>query len=310
MFDTQKTIPVLDPVHDGRHALSESIFARESIPYVIVLEKEGIVACPYSWVDRHGVAGGICYLFGPGIGDKPIVETFDNVQIQPDGNFDDWQVGGIRFQQDMDLMNARFSLSGARASFDCRFEGLHPAYAYGFHPRGCPPFVADNRIEQTGRVTGSMTIDGRTISVDTIGWRDHSWGTRDWEAAQHWKWLHAQAGADLAVHFFDIYALGRRELRGYVLRDGLYMPVVEVQTHFTVDADYKQKTIFSIVHDADGGRTEIQGDFFGHYPLIPGDHTTLIEGGMTCTINGRPGGGYVEFLWPARYLSHIRSHPF
>lgn len=307
-FAAVRKIPELDPSNDGRHTLADNPFARESIPYVFVLEEERIVGCPYTWVDREGVAGGIFYLFGPGIGDEIIVDHFESTPVPAHQNFDDWRVRGLHFKQDMDLMGASVSVRGRRTRLECRFDALHPAYAYGFHPDGCPSYVADNRIEQTGRIKGVLTIDQREIAFDSIGWRDHSWGTRDWQTAQHWKWLHAQAGPDLLVHFFDIQALGTKHLRGYVLRDGVFAEVASVDVDFTLNEQFLQKTISCSIRDTAGRTTRLEGDFFGHYPLIPAPHTTLIESGMTCKIDGRHGAGYVEFLWPTTYFEHVKEN--
>ena len=132
-----RKVPELDPIHDGRHTLANNPFSRESVPYVFVLGEEQIVGCPYTWVDREGVAGGIFFLFGPGVGDEAIVEHFANIQVPPEQNFDDWRVGDIYYSQDMKLQNARISVHGKRASLECTFEAVHPAYFYGVHPNGC-----------------------------------------------------------------------------------------------------------------------------------------------------------------------------
>jgi len=300
-------IPALDPVHDGRHILADNPLARESIPYVLVLGAEGIVANSYTWVDRAGMAGGIFFMFGPGVGAQPIVEIFDSVAVPPERNFDNWQVGGLQFRQDLKLQHADVAVRSKRAGLTFHFEALHPAYAYGFHARGCPPYVADNRTEQTGRMTGVLDIDGRVIRFDTTGVRDHSWGTRDWQVPQHWKWLHAQAGTETAIHFFQIQALGSVELRGYVLRDGLLAEVTELETDFEVNAQYFHTTISCVIHDSADRVTRLDGTCFGHHAFLPNPHTTLNQGAMHCEIGGKPGTGYVEFQWPTSYLNHIKE---
>jgi hypothetical protein len=300
-------IPVLDPVHDGRHTLNSNPYARESVPYVVVLREERIVACPYTWVDRDGNAGGIFFLFGEGIGPEPIVEHFANIKLPPSTNFDDWRIGDIYFSQDLNLRNASISVRGKRASLECTFEALHPAYAYGGHERGCPSFLADNRLEQTGRMKGVLTIDGREIPFDTTGCRDHSWGVRDWQSSLHWKWAHMQAGDDLIVHFMEMHALGNVELRGYVVRDGLMAEVESVQTDFEHDDQYLHTAMTSVVRDKAGRTTRLEGRFFGHYLLVPNPQTTLNEGGISGTIDGKPGAGYVEFMWQTAYVEHIRE---
>ncbi len=300
-------MPVLDPVNDGRHPLRDLPLERESVPYVLALPEHRICAFIYTWVNKDHQAGSIFVAYGPGVGEQPIVEAIDNVEMGPSKNFDDWRVGCVHIRQDLKLDRAEVRVDSQRASLEARFESAHPAYAYGFHKDGCPPYAATNRLEQAGRIHGTLRIDGKTIAFDTMGARDHSWGTRDWQTPQHWKWLHAHAGPQLCVHFWQINAAGRTDLRGYVFRDGRMAEVESVEVDFEVDAGYRQKRIGARVRDTAGRMTLVSGEFFAHYDLLPGPHTTLIEGGLECRIDDAPGVGWVEFMWPTPYLEHLRG---
>lgn len=302
-----RPIPVLDPVNDGRHQLKDGALERESVPYIIVVPDERIAAFCYTWVNKDSKAGAAFVLFGAGVGGPPIAEAVDGIEIPRSMNFDNWKVGAVQLQHDLKLETAQFNLSGARTSIEAKFTAAHPAYAYGFHPEGCPDWAATNRTEQAGTVTGVMRIDDRRIAFNTTGARDHSWGTRDWLAPQHWKWLHAQAGPETCVHFWQWTARGRTELRGYVFREGRMAEVDTVDIDFSVDANYGQKDIDAIVKDTAGRTTRVKGQFFAVYALIPGPHTTLNEGAMRVEIDGKPGVGWSEFMWPTPYLEYLRG---
>ncbi|MDB5985813.1 MAG: hypothetical protein JWR16_866 [Nevskia sp.] len=302
-----RSVPVLDPVNDGRHQLKEGPLERESVPYVMVLPEHKIATFSYTWVNKQNRAGSLFVVFGPGVGDQPIVESIDEIEMTSEHNFDDWRVGKVHLKQDLKLQTAQLHVDGERVGIDLRFDAAHPAYAYGFHPEGCPNYAATNRLEQAGRMRGTLRVDGRRIEFDTTGARDHSWGTRDWEAPQHWKWLHAQAGPELCVHFWQIQARGRTDLRGYVLRDGRMAEVDSVHIDFSNDAQYRQTGIDALVHDTAGRTTRVAGSFFAHFPLVPGPHTTLNEGALSCEIDGKAGLGWVEFMWPTAYLDYLRS---
>lgn len=305
--DIKYAITALDPVNDGRHKLADGPLERESIPYVIALPEYDLGAFIYTWVDRESVAGSVFVIYGAGVGGEPIVEAIDNVQMPAGQNFDDWQVGKIHLQQHLDLKTARLRVNGDRAGMDLTFEASHPAYAYGSHRDGCPDWFATNRLEQAGRVRGVLRVGDRTFEVDTTAARDHSWGTRDWLVPQHWKWVHAQAGDDLCVHFCEIYERGRTELRGYVSCDGLTAELDSVEVGFTHDDQYRQKTIEASLVDRAGRKTSLKGNFYAQFPLIPGPHTTLYESSMRCEINGKPGVGWAEFMWPTEYLEYLCS---
>jgi hypothetical protein len=301
-----KPVPELDPVNDGRHQLRDLPLERESVPYVLSLPEHRICAFIYTWVNKDNLAGSVFVAYGPGIGDQPIVDAIDNVPVPATANFDDWKVGCVQIRQDLKLKQAQIRVDSPKATLEARFEALHPAYAYGFHADGCPDYAATNRLEQAGRMAGSLSIGGKSFNFDTTGARDHSWGTRDWETPQHWKWLHAQAG-DTCVHFWQINARGRTDLRGYVHRNGRIAEVESVEVDFEVDEQYQQKRITARVVDRESRSIALSGTFFAHFPLLPGPHTTLIEGGLQCQIDGVPGVGWVEFMWPTPYLEHLRA---
>lgn len=300
-------IEKLDPVNDGRHTLSGGALERESIPYVIALPELGLGAFIYTWVDKESVAGSVFVVYGPEVSGGPIVEAVDNVTVPVAQNFDDWRVGKIHLQQNLDLQTARLRVNGDRAGMDLTFEAIHPAYAYGSHKDGCPDWFATNRLEQAGRVRGVLRVDGKLFDIDTTAARDHSWGARDWLVPQHWKWVHAQAGDDLAVHFCEIYERGRIELRGYISRDGLTAEVESVDVSFTHDDQFRHKTIEARLTDKAGRKVSLTGSFYAHFPLMPCPETTLYESSMRCEIDGKPGVGWAEFMWPTEYLGYLST---
>ena len=302
-----RPIPPIDPVNDGRHQLRNLPLERESIPYVLTLPEAGICAFIYTWVSKDNIAGCAAAVFGPGVGEQPIVEAVDGIDVGPKANFDDWRVGNIVLQQDLKMQKARIAINGPRVSLDAHFEAAHPAYSYASHPEGCPTYAATNRIEQAGRLVGSITVDGRRHAFDTTGARDHSWGSRDWQTPQHWKWLHAQAGTDTVLHFWQINARGRTDLRGFVLRDGRMAEVSAVEVDFDVDSQYRQTRVDCLVQDTAGRSTRVVARPVAVFPLLPGPHTTLNESGLIGEIDGKRCVGWTEFMWPTPYLEHLRN---
>jgi hypothetical protein len=153
-------------------------------------------------------------------------------------------------------------------------------------------------------VHGTLQVDGKSYAIDTTGARDHSWGTRDWDMPQHWKWLHAQTG-NTAVHFWQINAAGRTDLRGYLFRDGRMAELDSVEVEFETDAQYRQTRIDTMVRDTAGRSTRVTGRCLGHFPLIPVPSCTLVEGAMRCEVDGQAGVGWSEFMWPTAYLQYL-----
>lgn len=299
-------MPILDPVNDGRHKLRDLPLERESIPYVIALPEHGIAAFVYTWVSKDNLAGSALAAYGPGIGDTPVFEAVDGIPMGPEKNFDNWQVGKLHLAQDLKLKTAKFGVVTDRVVIEANYEALHPAFAYSFHPDGCPAFAATDRLEQAGRVHGTITVDGKAIAFDTFCARDHSWGTRDWGQPQHWKWLHAY-NKGTQVHFWKIEVGGRSELRGYLNRDGQFAQVANVEVSFTTDARYHQKTISATVTDTLGRKVQVEGEYFATLVMPPVPTCTLVEGAMRCTIDGQAAVGWTEFMWPTDYLAYMAS---
>jgi hypothetical protein len=299
---------VVDPVHDGRHVLPNVAHGRESIPYIVVLPEQQIAFFTYTWVSAEGSAGAAFAVFGPGVGDAPIQQRLADRPVSPDMGFDNWQIEGFSMKQDLQFDKAHLRWETPEATVDFDFEAYHPPYAYGADPRGCPSYCATDRIEQAGRVKGTLRLGNKTIAFEGTGHRDHSWGTRDWIPFQQYEWFVGQAGKDISVHFWRFNALGKEHVRGYVFKDGLMARVDTVKVDVTYDDQYWQTAYSAEIADTAGRTTQIKTEVFGTYCLVPHPELSLNESGGASMIDGRPGVGWMECAWPTSYLNHIRAN--
>lgn len=298
----------IDPVHDGRHVLAERPHARESIPFLTILPEHQIAMFTYTWVSKDSVAGAAIAIFGPGIGPEPIQQRLADRPVPRDMGFDDWKIEGFRMQQDLKFDTAHIHWETPEATIDFDFEAFHPPYAYANDPRGCPSYCADNRIEQAGRVKGTLTIGDRVIDFDATGHRDHSWGTRDWMAMQQYEWFIGQVGEEISVHFWHLHALGKTEVRGYVFKDGLMARVSDVEVDVEYDGDWWQQRYTATIRDDAGRTTTVSTEVFAGYTLVPDPGIHLRESAGVATIDGKTGVGWMECAWPKTYLDHITAN--
>jgi hypothetical protein len=298
----------IDPVHDGRHALPDRPLMRESIPYCVVLPEHKIALFTYTWVNKDSVAGAAMGIWGPGVGDAPIQARLADRPVPRAMGFDDWRIDGFTMRQDLQFRTADVSWESDEASVSFRYEAFHPPYAYSTHKGGCPPYAADDRIEQSGRINGTLRIGDRTIAIDTYGHRDHSWGTRDWGALHFYRWLQAQASGDMSVHFWEFYALGERQLRGYVVKDGLMAEITDLALTWQGDDKLNHKAFQCAITDEAGRQTRVEAEVFGIYPLRADPNFTLNEGASIIHIDGVAGSGWLEMGWPQSYLDHIAAN--
>lgn len=298
----------MDPVHDNRHALPDVPLARESVPYLVHLPDEGVAAFTYTWVNRAGEAGALLAIFGPGVGKEPIQLRLADRPVPQDMDFSNWQIDSFSMKQDLKFGHADIRWESDAATLEFSYDAFHPPYAYSAHQAGCPAYAATDRIEQSGRVKGHFILGGRTIPFDTVGHRDHSWGTRDWGAFQYYNWFQGQSEDGVSVHFWRFWALGQEKVRGYVFKDGLLAEVTDVRSHLSVDDALWQQKLTATVEDEAGRTTEVVADFYAHYTLIPDPKLHLREGAARATFDGRPALGWLEVAWPPSYLDHIAAN--
>lgn len=307
--DITSDIAPLNPIDDRRHALRKEPLSRESLVFTLQLPEEKIAGWVYPRVGADGKAAGIFAVFGDGVPGGSIYEVFHDIAVPDSMDFANWKVDGVELTLTDPLRTAHIQYSSKRLAYDFTFDAIHPAYSYDSHPDRCPQYFADNRFEQSGRIKGTVTIDGKAIQFDALGQRDHSWGTRNWSVNYHYKWFHATT-QDAAVHFFTMDYLGRSLTRGYVFKDGHFSQLKEANViDFTLNEDMIHTDIIVELHDLAGRTTKVSGRRFAHQPLPVTDHgVMLFEVAMTTEIDGKPGTGWCEFQWDDTYLAHMKKY--
>ncbi|HTK66054.1 MAG TPA: hypothetical protein VL595_27000 [Pseudonocardia sp.] len=298
---------MLEPKDDLRHHLRPGPHSRESLFYDLVLPDEGLLVFTYTWVNADEQAG---HLFAV-VADDNEKLAFSAADGVPTGgrDFDDWRVDGGSgnvWVKHTDLLRSASYGAGAQgdgfsAELTVEFTGTHEAFDYARNEDGCPDFIADNRFEQGSRSRGTLTLNGRDIHFDTTGHRDHSWGTRDWDAIQDWKWVSAQVDDDLQLNVMVLHARGETTYHGYVVADGELQPVVHAKTRATYDDNWWQKGLTMAVLDAAGRRTEVTGERYALLNFQAGERITLNEAAFRGTVNGREARMHFENGWDRSY---------
>jgi hypothetical protein len=294
---------MLTPKDDLRHHLRPGPHSRESLFYDLVLPDEGLLVFTYTWVDAEERAG---HLFAV-VGEDNEKLAFSAAEGVPTGgrDFDDWRVPGDTGEvwvKHTDLLRtASYGASAEGASLTVEFTGTNEAFDYARNDDGCPDFIADNRFEQGSRSRGELVLGDRTIPFDTTGHRDHSWGTRDWDAIQDWKWVSAQVDDDLQLNVMVLHARGETTYHGYVVADGELSPVVHAKTRVDYDNNWWQKGLTLTILDAAGRRTEVSGERYALLNFQAGERITLNEAAFRGTVNGREARMHFENGWDRSY---------
>ena len=175
---------------------------------------------------------------------------------------------------------------------------------------------AYGHFEQSGRVTGSISLGGKNWQVDGFGVRDKSWGPRDWGASQRERnrtpafstnaapnpfvnWFSMNFGAESALGG-SCFRQANGDMRGagWIQRDGTSAKLKNVR----ITTDYQPG---SIIHDAvrftgtiEGGEDiEIAGRVLSVCPTkvpMSGGATFINEGLAEFSWDGRQGYGIAE----------------
>jgi hypothetical protein len=163
--------------------------------------------------------------------------------------------------------------------------------------------VGKGHLEQAGRWTGSITVDGHKLELtDARGNRDKSWGPRRWggTGSRMWRWFSINVGDD--THFGGIrIGTDSGDLhRGWVWRDGEYSSIRtwDVRTELADDG-LTHRVSHVRATDKRGRVHELRADVVRVAPhrMQQGDSGSLLNEGLArWTYEGRTGWGISEYL--------------
>jgi hypothetical protein len=225
---------------DLRHRVAEGVRTRDSLFWNLVLPEEQIAVQVYVWTDGRGVAGRQVSVYGPDR-ERNIIHSAYGIDLGPESDLDDWACAGLRIRQPEPLRVAELSFSSDDVTLDYRFTARHRPFSYRENPGGCPPWMAVNRFEQSGRASGTLRVREREIPFDGV-WahRDHSWGRRNWNWVHHWKWVVAGVPSGTELNAMFHVARGEFGVNGHVLRDGEPVALTGGQARASYDDDMSQ----------------------------------------------------------------------
>jgi hypothetical protein len=154
---------------------------RDSLFWEIVMPEEKLGVQIYLYLTDRGRTGHnvVCW------GSVGAVVELANGTVDDAMDLDGFEFGGLSVRQPELRRTCELRYRRQGISIEYTFEAIHEAFSYRSNPDGLPSWFAENRLEQTGHVTGFIEIGARRIEWDRTGHRDHSWGVRDWAAPHH-----------------------------------------------------------------------------------------------------------------------------
>lgn len=159
-------------------------------------------------------------------------------------------------------------------------------------------------LEQGGRITGFILLDGEKYPVDWRSVRDHSWGSRDWGTWKRHVWMGGvlDDGEAFNLSFISYDFMGQLSA-GYLSQgeDLLYFKALPDMESFAADPLVPQKMSLTF-QDRDGKEHELKMSMPFYFDFMMDGVYRIREGMGDFEIDGVPGKGVAEFgLNPAYY---------
>lgn len=197
------------------------------------------------------------------------------------------------------------------ARIDLEFTGVSPMHGGEIVDAAGQPIELDpehavyrGHTEQNMAVEGSVIVDGqRHDIVGGTGYRDKSWGPRNWHSFHWYKWLPVTFGRDFGV-LMSIKGRpqgGPHRISGNVLRDGAYEPVIDGQIQTDYDEAWYPRGLSARV-TTQHGTYHLSARTIATVPLrhrragaVDGSYTRITESMSLYTCEGRTALGMTEY---------------
>lgn len=178
-------------------------------------------------------------------------------------------VAGLTYRvlEPLKSMEIRFEAGDTR--LDLTWEALHPVAEIGAGDEKMPEQMASGHYEQAGEVAGTVTLRQGKSDFQGYGFRDHSWGIRDWEAMKHYDLAWPIFGKDLLLNCMQITLLnGHTFPMGFVFDGNENLKISRQEMEVQLDEDdLTQKKVMIRITDEKGRDWEVTGKRIAKFAL-------------------------------------------
>ncbi len=293
------------PSDDLLHDIAGRPNGRESLFWTFPLPEHGLAGIAYAWRDADTNQYSRLVGITDQLSAKPLYfDVAAGLDLEGD-NLDDCVIGGLHILQPEPLTTCELFYEQDGITLSAAMTALHAPFSWHDGHGGCFSWAADDRYEQSMRTEGSVTIGGRTTSFTGVGHRDHSWGTRDWRALQHWKWINViSLDGKISTHAWMSFAYGDRQINGYVNRDGQVSPIVNLDVTGVLRDDLMHTSVSGVLTTADGKELRMESTSVAGLPI--NIHTLVLnEVAGKATLNGAPAASHIEYGWLSAYVQQL-----
>jgi hypothetical protein len=290
-------LPAADSL-ENPHQASDNPFWQESWYFNFSDPEAGVWGLTrIGYRPSKGVADGLlmamidgrpCVLYAPLA--RPL--TSSEVRIEPHHI----QTQALRYDCDAALQTWRLSARTRRLDFDLTFRAETPAHQFP-KMESVAASAASDHYEQSGTLTGHVSLGATTRTLNGRGQRDHSWGPRDWSGVGDWIWLSGQFASGWCFNWWSVGTGAGATLTGFVGDAHTTLAVTGGAVRWIGDERGVRPVGAQIdLQLADGTTRAIRMHILGHWPLYK-DGATIMEFMCTYDCAGESGSGISEHLY-------------
>lgn len=288
------------PADDGLHEPSDNFYENETFWFSFFVPERAMGAWLYSGIRQNaGVSTGGLYVWDGTAttpSDIPFYESFSWLRPPTEAGPDLVALpNGITITTvEPGMVYDLTHTDRDRVSVSLRFEGLEPPVPLR---AGAPPYPEASHFDQTGHVTGHLTLDGERIEVDCFAMRDRSWGTRTERGYPRvgYTWL---ADAETSLLTFSRPIDGTEGVyAGYLRRNDQVSRLVSGKR--TVERDPIEGWITSMTIDAtdEQGNQVLTTGTASSRLILPGATNVCVNSVLKWEIDGRSVFGEDQDVW-------------
>ncbi len=166
--------------------------------------------------------------------------------------------------------------------------------------------IKKTHLEQGGRLSGTIRLDGEEVTVDWRSVRDHSWGIRVWGSWKRHVWLSGALddGETFNLSMISYDFLGQLSA-GYLSRGPELLCFGPLPTMESFASDPLIPSVARIeFDDRSGGRHNLQIKMPAFFDFTMDGEYFIREGMGDFILDGVPGKGVAEFGLNPKYYDH------
>jgi hypothetical protein len=222
--------------------------------------------------------------------------TDDSIPLQP-GDVAETSIsagGGLcRYAYDGDH---HWTVADKDVAISLVMKDYHPGIGYYGSSNGAlVNEAAKNHIEATGWVTGKVKVKDKEYEVAGIGWRDHSWGKRNWRGILAHRFYPAMFGPEF--NFFSVTFIGADGSFGKfgtVIRGDTVMGTDDFDIVAYVGEDGVSNCGGRVTLRLDGETHTLEYELLGKSAISLHQDFPCVDGMCRVTMGGKVGVGVSE----------------